>query len=224
MDAAVAIDKGMDVDKPEGQRSGSDHRIESLGRSAVKGDHTVDQRPQIIRTSADMVRDRHAGFAVMFADKTSFLPESKLDEARVADHDGLQPEELFKIDRPSSCLGDGLTPTPDPILRRAFSFDGETRSRVLQQQEGCGAHEEIFGHRRDRFLRALDQVHGGKCFRVQLRNTRGRKQGVPGRFCGHGGGASFHPVWPIAVAGPRPAHSCPARIGQIEAPVEEPLV
>ena len=146
VDAAVAIDERMDVDKPEGQSGGSDHGIKGLCCSPVKDNHTVDQGPQIFWPGADMAGDRHARIAVLFTDKTSFRPESKLDEARVADQDGLQPQEFFKIDRPSPSLSDGLTPAPDPILRRALSFDGETRSRVLQQQEGSGAHEQILGH------------------------------------------------------------------------------
>ena len=183
VDAAVAIDKRMDVDKPEGQSGGSDHGIKSLRRSPVKGNHAVDQGPQVIWPGADMVRDRHARIAVMFTDKTSFLPESKLHEARVADHDGLQPQELLKIDGPSSSLGDGLPPAPDPILRRALSFNGETRSRVLQEQEGRGAHEQILGHGRDGFLRALGQIHGSKFFGGRWCETpRGRKAGVPGRL------------------------------------------
>src|ERR1700733_3404464 len=127
VDAAVAICKRMDVDKPKGQRGGSDYRIESLCRSAVKGNHAVDERSQIVRPGADMVGNRHARIAVMFSDKTTFVSKSKLHEARVADHDGLQPQELLKIDRASSSLSDRLTPAPDPILRRALTFDGETR-------------------------------------------------------------------------------------------------
>ena len=127
-----------------------------------------------------MVGDRHARVAIMLADKTSFFPESKLDEAGVADDDGLQPQEFFKIDRPPSSLGDGLTPAPDPILRRALSFDGETGARVLQQQEGRGADEQIPGHRGDRLLRALGQVHGGKCFG----GLRAKDQGAEGRGAG----------------------------------------
>src|ERR1700691_3803172 len=145
VDAAVAIDERMDVDKPEGQTGGSDHGIKGLCCSPVKDHRTVDPGPPIFCAGADISSDRQARTAVMFTDKPSFLPESKLHEARVADHDSLHPQELFKIDRGSPSLSDGLPPAPDPILRRALSFDGETRSRVLQEQEGRGAHEQILG-------------------------------------------------------------------------------
>src|ERR1700722_8992690 len=114
MDAAVAIDKGMDVDKPKSQGGGGDHGIESLRRSLIKGNHAVDQRRQIVRLGADMGGDGHARVPIMLADKATFFPESKLDEAGVADDDGLQPQEFFHIDGPSSRLGDGLPPAPDP--------------------------------------------------------------------------------------------------------------
>ena len=78
-----------------------------------------------------MVRDRHARFAVMFSDETAFLPESKLHETRVADHDGLEPQELLQIDGTPPSLGDGLPPAAYPILGGALAFDGEGRSRVL---------------------------------------------------------------------------------------------
>ena len=86
----------------------------------------------------------------------------------------------LKIDRASSSLGHGLTPAPDPILRRALAFDGEARSRILQQKEGRGAHEEILGHRRDRFLRTLNQIHGGKLFG----RPGAKDQGAEGRCAG----------------------------------------
>src|SRR6202034_3557421 len=112
-----------------------------------KGNHAVDQRRQVVRLGADMGGDGHARVAIMLADKATFFPESKLDEAGVADDDGLQPQEFFHIDGPSSSLGDGLPPAPDPILRRAFSFNRETRARVLQQKKGRGADEEVSGYR-----------------------------------------------------------------------------
>src|ERR1700757_5067437 len=97
MDAAVAIDKWMDVDEAEGQGGGSDDRIKRARGSAIEGNHAVDEREQITRPGADMVRDRHAGLAVVFSDKAAFLPQSEFHEARIADHDGLEPQQLLDV-------------------------------------------------------------------------------------------------------------------------------
>ena len=79
-----------------------------------------------------MVRDRHAGFPVVFADKSTFLPESESHKPGVADQDLLQAQKFAPIDPVSSRFPDGTPPTLDPALRSVLSLDGVTRLRILQ--------------------------------------------------------------------------------------------
>jgi hypothetical protein len=89
VDASVSILKRMNVNEPERQRGGGDDSIETLCRSPVERRHALDQRGKILRTRADMVRQRLPRVTVMLADKTAFLAQAKLHKPRVSDHDGL---------------------------------------------------------------------------------------------------------------------------------------
>ena len=113
-------------------------------------------------TGADMVGQGRARVAVVLADKAALDTQAEMDEARVADDDALQPQQLVKIDRAAAGFADHPTPALNAILRRVFVFNRETGLRVLEQQKGGGARQEIGGHFSDGGAGAFLQVSRGQ--------------------------------------------------------------
>ena len=160
--AAVAVLERMNIDKAEGQRGGRHNRVDFERRATVERRHAGDQRRQIFRPGADMVRQRHAGVAIMLADKPALLPQTQFDEARIADDDALQTQKLVQIDRTVSRLADGAAPALDAVLRRALSLNGVAGPGIFQEQESSGAGEQVARHLGHDGLRAPRQIHRGK--------------------------------------------------------------
>src|SRR5208283_2701487 len=107
-------------------------------RSAVETGHAVDQRPQVLRTGADMVRNRKTGVSIVFADESAFFPKAQPHKPRIADDDRLQAQQFVQLDGPPPRLAYRAPPTLDAVMRRALSFDRIARSGVLQQQKRGG--------------------------------------------------------------------------------------
>ena len=64
------------------------------------------------------------------------------------------------IDRLLTGLANGAGPSLDAVLRRTLAFNGETRLRILEKQEGGRAREQITRHGSDGLPRARLQVCG----------------------------------------------------------------
>ena len=147
MYSAVAILERMDVDESECQNRSRQHRIEFPCRRPVEGDQAIDEIRQILRPRAYVVRDWLLGVPIPAADKSSFVPETEMHEARIADHDLLQAEQFVEVQRLRARLTDRAAPALDAVLRGAFAFDDEARLGVLEQQERRGARHQILRHR-----------------------------------------------------------------------------
>ena len=124
VNTAVAILEWVDVDETECEDCGGNHGIERLRGTPVEGDHTAYQRRQILRTGADVIGQRHAGFSVMRSDETALPAKSRFYEAGIAEHDMLQAQQFFGIERLPAGFSDGAAPTLDAVLRRALALDG----------------------------------------------------------------------------------------------------
>src|SRR3546814_157663 len=82
-----------------------------------------------------MVRQGHAGFAVVLPDKPAFVSQSQFDKAGVADDDPLQSQQFFEIERLAAGLSDSTSPALDTVLRRPLALDGIARLGVFQQKK-----------------------------------------------------------------------------------------
>ena len=100
---------GMDIGKAEGEpaaaTTGSIAAPLPCRRQPCRPSGTADRG-----TGADMVRQRHARVAIMLADKPALLPQAGFDEARIADDNALQTQQLVTINGTISGLADGAAP------------------------------------------------------------------------------------------------------------------
>lgn len=129
-------------------RRGGDHGVEIQCRSAVKSNHAVYQRPEVLRTGANMVWNWKAGFPVVFADESALYSKAQPDEPRVADYDGLQAQQFVQLDRPPPRFTYRASPTLDSVLRRTLSFNGVARFGkhflLLQRRwTYCGSRTDV---------------------------------------------------------------------------------
>jgi hypothetical protein len=70
-----------------------------------------------------VVGQRHSGVTIVLADKSPFLPKTHPDEARVADDDRLQIQQLVQIDRSAASFTYSASPALDAVLGCTFSFN-----------------------------------------------------------------------------------------------------
>jgi hypothetical protein len=71
----------------------------------------------------------------------------------------LQAQKFVAIDLTPTRLPDGTPPALDPALRSVLSLYGVTRLRILQQQEGCRARQEIARDIGNRSPSPIGQIH-----------------------------------------------------------------
>ncbi len=133
VDAAIAVLKWMNVHKTEGQNRRCNYRIEILTRPVLEGDHALDQRSKVARPGSDMIGQRHARIPIMLADKAALGSEAEPHEPGIADHDALEPKQLFQIERSATSIADGAAPALDTVLRRTLALDGVARLGILQE-------------------------------------------------------------------------------------------
>ena len=123
VNAPIAIHKGMDIHKSEGEHCSRNHGIETLCCTAIKGDHTFNQRSQVVCARADVVRDGCSRIAVVFADEPSGFPQSESNESRISDDKGLESEQFIHLDRPATRLPYGSAPAQNAVVGWAFTLD-----------------------------------------------------------------------------------------------------
>lgn len=98
MDPPVAVRERVDVDEREGEAGRRDHGVEEAGGIRLEGEEPVHQVRQIFRAGRDVLGQGQAGVAIVLADEASLPAQSEVDEARVADHDALQTQELGEVE------------------------------------------------------------------------------------------------------------------------------
>lgn len=76
VDAAVVVLKGVDVDETEGEYGSGNDGIEFWGGLSVKGHHAAHERPKVLRSCADVIRQRRAADAIVRANEPLFRPEA----------------------------------------------------------------------------------------------------------------------------------------------------
>lgn len=160
VDTAVPVIKRMDVDETEREHGRGDHRFQPQGWSTVERNHSVDQGRQVLGPGADVIGQRHARLAIMLAHEAAFVAKPQSHEARVGDDDPLQPEQLVPVQRLTSGLGNRPSPALDTVLGRMLAFDRIARTRILEEEKGRGAREQVARYRFDHVLRARRQIEG----------------------------------------------------------------
>ena len=107
-----------------------------------------------------MVGNRHARFAVPFTDETAFGAEPETDKTGIADHDPLEAEHLFEVQRRLPGPTDGTAPPLDAVLGRMLALDREARSGVLQEKERRRPGKYVLRHHGGGIPRACPEVDG----------------------------------------------------------------
>jgi hypothetical protein len=90
-----------------------------------------------------MIGYRHVRVAVVHADEAVPAAQTQLHEARVADHDPLQPIELGKAQRTGCGLRNRLAPACRACPRRPLALDRKRGFGIVEQQEGRRTCQQI---------------------------------------------------------------------------------
>ena len=93
---AIAIPEGVDVDECEYRRRYE--RIKLQRKLLVERDYAFDKPGLVLRSSADVHRDRHTRFAITFPDKATLTSHSGTDEADIIDDNALRAQQFVRID------------------------------------------------------------------------------------------------------------------------------
>jgi hypothetical protein len=113
----------------ECQRRRSYHGIEPAGWARSNAVRPSINEPR--SSGRALMWSGSASDAVVFADKSPFLPKAQANKAGVADDDLLQAQQFLQIDRAATRLSDCTAPALNPVLRSVLALYRVTRLGIL---------------------------------------------------------------------------------------------
>jgi hypothetical protein len=105
---------------------------------------------EILRPRADEFRQGIA-IIVALAEEHAVRAQAGPDEAGVLDEDAVQAVQLIERKGIPAGLKDGAAPAFEAVARRALAFDLEGGPAVGEQQEACGAGDQLSAGAADGF-------------------------------------------------------------------------
>ena len=127
---AVAVLERVHMDEAERGGGRLQNRIDSVIAHAVIGfQHARHQVGEVLRARADKLRQWIAG-VVAIAEEHAVGAQARLHEARVLDEDAVKPDDFVEREPVLPRLQDGAAPSLQPVARRPFAFNLETRAAV----------------------------------------------------------------------------------------------
>jgi len=140
--------------------------------------------PIVIRGHAAKRTARHYGLDYDYESRTPRPGEPVPDWLHVARDRAaalaeVEPEELVEIDGLAACLSDGPAPALNAVLWRLLALDDVACARVLQEQEGGRACEQISRYLSGDGLGALGQTRGNERFEGWGAEDKGAEVGRP---------------------------------------------
>ena len=182
---SVSVLERVNVDEPERERRSREHGVEFTRRAVREGRHSADQRVEVAVRSAHVDRNRHPRAAVPLAHETAFRAKSRAHEARVSYYDTLEANQLLEIDGPPPGFSYGRSPSLDTALRRPFSLDDEARPRVLEQEKGGGADQQVARNGGRGFPGESPQVERRQAFEFLRAENQRAEIGRAGQVVAH---------------------------------------
>lgn len=107
-----------DIDEAEGRACRRQNRMETWRNVPVEAFEPRDQSREIFVQGAYVVRKRSDAIALAISDEAVLIAQPRINKARVANRDALQPFRLGSVDRAAPRLAGDFRPSPDAVLRR----------------------------------------------------------------------------------------------------------